>query len=167
MRYTHAVTYDAPPAAVYAMLVDEGFQVRRARAGNPEFARAVVTPGPGDGAEVCVRRQMVVDLPGFVAKLTGGRVTLAERVVWPDGGGTTGARTASLTATMDGQPGGVTGVLRIEPGTAGTTVTLDGEITARVPLVGGRVERYVAQMLDRLMRAEHELGKAWLADDAG
>lgn len=163
MRYSNAMTYDAPPAAVYAMLVDEAFQTQRARAGDPQFAEAVVTPGLGDGAEVHLRRVMEVDLPGFISKLSGRHVTLRERVVWPDGGGTTGGRAGSLTAAMEGQPGGVEGTLRITPVEAGTTVSLDAEISVRVPLVGGKIERYVAGLLDKLMRTEHELGTAWLA----
>jgi hypothetical protein len=112
---------------------------------------------------VHVTRVLVVDLPGFVAKLAGGRITLRERIVWPDGGGTTGGRAGSLAASMEGQPGSVEGTLRITPTDAGTTVSLDGDIQVRMPLVGAKIERYVAEMLDKLMRTEHELGRAWLS----
>jgi hypothetical protein len=34
----------------------------------------------------------------------------------------------------------------------------------KVPLVGGKVESYVAGMLDKLLTKDAELGRAWLAD---
>jgi hypothetical protein len=156
--------YEAPAARVYAMLVDPAFQSRRAQAGRPEHAEATVTPGPGDGARIDVTRRMTVDLPGFIAKLAGGKVTLNEVQVWRDSGGSADpVRDGTINATMAGQPGGVVGTLRIDEAGGSTTVSVDAEISVRVPLVGGRIERFVAEMLDKLLAYEETLGREWLA----
>jgi hypothetical protein len=165
MKYRNVVTYEAPAAAVYAMLVDAEFQARRAEAGKPEHAEVAVEPGPGSGATVRVTRRLAVDLPGFVQKLTGRTVTLSEVVRWPDGTG--GERVGALHAAIAGQPASVDGTLRVA-GTGGTsTVTMEAEIKVRVPLVGGKVERFVSDMLDKLMATEEKLGRAWLAGAGG
>jgi hypothetical protein len=36
----------------------------------------------------------------------------------------------------------------------------------KVPLIGGKVESYVASILDRLLNKDDEIGKAWLAGRA-
>lgn len=164
MQYRHEITYDAPAPAVYAMLLDPEFQDRRSRLGNPEHAEAVVSPGPGDGSTVTVTRRLAVDLPGFVQRLTGRTVTLDEELRWPDGAGADGARTGSLRAAIAGQPADVAGTLRVATASSDrTVVTMAADITVRVPLVGGKIERFVAEMLDKLMRAEQDLGRRWLA----
>jgi uncharacterized protein YndB with AHSA1/START domain len=156
--------YEAPAERVYRMLVDPTFQSRRAQAGQPEHAEATVVPGPGDGATITVNRRMAVDLPGFIAKLAGGKVTLNEVQVWRDSGGSTEpVRDGTIRATMAGQPGGVVGTLRIDEAGGSTTVSVDAEISVKVPLVGGRIERFVADMLDRLLAYEESVGREWLA----
>lgn len=170
MRYHHAMIYEAPAERVYAMLSDPTFQSRRAQAGQPEHAEATVVPGPGDGVTITVNRRMTVDLPGFIAKLAGGKVTLNEVQVWRDSGGSAEpVRDGTIHATMAGQPGGVLGTLRIDQAGQSTTVSLDAEISVKVPLVGGRIEKFVADMLDRLLAYEETLGREWLAapDPAG
>lgn len=164
MRYHHAMIYEASAGRVYAMLTDPAFQAKRAQAGQPEHAEASVVAGPGDGASIDVTRRMAVDLPGFIAKLAGGKVTLHEVQVWRDSGGSSDpVRDGTIKATMAGQPGGVVGTLRIDEAGGSTTVSLDAEISVKVPLVGGRIERFVAEMLDRLLAYEETLGREWLA----
>ena len=107
---------------------------------------------------------MAVDLPGFIAKLAGGKVTLNEVQQWRDSGGSTDpVRDGTIKATMAGQPGGVVGTLRIDEAGGSTTVSIDAEISVQVPLVGGRIERFVADMLDKLLAYEETLGREWLA----
>lgn len=167
MRYSHAMTYDADPATVYAMLVDQEFQARRATTGNPESSEARVERGPGDAATVTVTRRISQGVPSFVAKLAGGSLTLTELFRWPEATDAAEAaahgRSGRLDAAIEGQPAGVTGTLALAASGGRTTVTLEADIKVRVPLVGGKIERFVAEMLDKLMRAEHDLGRAWLA----
>lgn len=164
MRYHHAMTYDAPAPVVFAMLTDPEFQEQRALAGNPLHAEASVEPGPGDGATVTVSRRMAIDPPGFIKKFTGDELTITEIQQWRDSAGSLVVRDGVLIVEVADQPADVQGVLRIDEAGEATTVTADAEIKVRVPLVGGKVESYIAGMLDKLLNHEEELGRAWLSE---
>ncbi len=164
MRYHYAMVYEAPADRVYAMLVDPAFQTKRAQAGQPEHSEVTVTPGPGDGATVNVTRRMAVDLPGFIRKFTGSKLTLNEVQQWRDSAGSPDpVRDGTLKASITNQPGGVDGTLRVDEVGGSTTVSVDAEIKVSVPLVGGKIERYVAGMLDKLLAHEQVIGREWLA----
>ncbi|HEY2834469.1 MAG TPA: DUF2505 domain-containing protein [Sporichthyaceae bacterium] len=163
MRYSHTMTYDAPSPAVYSMLVDPAFQERRAQWGRPVAADSSVTPGPGDGAKISLSRTLQIDPPSFIKALVGNNITILESQTWADGDGASD-RTGSLIVEIKGQPGGVNGTLHLFEDGGKTTVDLDAEIKVRVPLIGGKVESYIAGMLDRLLNKDAQLGQTWLAE---
>jgi hypothetical protein len=162
MRYQHTMTYDAPVAVVYKMLTDPAFQEQRAQWGRPVASGSSVTPGAGDGVTIAVSRTLHIDPPGFLKALVGNQITILESQTWGDGNGASD-RTGSLVVEIKGQPGGVNGTLHLTEDAGVTTVDVDAEVKVKVPLVGGKVESYVAGMLDKLLAKDAELGRDWLA----
>lgn len=158
-RYQHTMTWDAPAAAVYAMITDPAFQEQRSQAGNPIRAESAVAP-TGSGATVSVFRQMSIDPPGFIKNFVGDSIGIQETQTW------TSPTTATLLVEILKQPGDVKGTVRLSESGASTVVTVDAEIAVKVPLVGGKVEGYVAGILDKLLTKDEEIGKAWLARQA-
>lgn len=154
--YLHTITWDAPLDAVYAMITDPTYQERRAQAGSPIRAESSVTPHP-DGATISVLRLMRIDPPGFIKNFVGDSIGIQETQTW------NGRREASLLVEIQRQPGDVRGTIQLAESEGRTTVTVDAEVAVRVPLVGGKVEGYVAGILERLLNHDDELGRAWLS----
>ncbi|WP_019878222.1 DUF2505 domain-containing protein [Sporichthya polymorpha] len=155
-RYTHTFTWDAPPAAVHAMVTDPAYQEQRAQAGNPISAEASVTGG-ADGTTISVYRLMAIDPPGFLKNFVGDKIGIQETQTW------TSPTEATLLVEILKQPGDVRGTIRLAESGASTVVTVEASIAVKVPLVGGKVESYVASIVDRLLAKDEELGKTWLA----
>ena len=40
-----------------------------------------------------------------------------------------------------------------------------GDIKVRIPLVGGKLEGLIGDMLERALKTEQRVGRAWLAGD--
>lgn len=155
-RYQHTFAWDAPASAVHAMITDPAYQEQRSQAGNPIKAESSVKP-TADGATISVFRQMAIDPPGFIKSFVGDSIGIQETQTW------TSPTEATLVVEILKQPGGVQGTLRLSESGGTTVVTVEAEVAVKVPLVGGKVEGYVASILDKLLDKDEELGKAWLA----
>lgn len=155
MKLTHSVRYDAAPAEVYAMLTDPAFRERASWAQQVESVEVSVD----DGA---VRIEMVqpnTDVPSF-ARAFAGETTLAiQEEEW------TGGDSASFSVTTPGKPAGIRGTRRLLADGDGTRDTFEGEARARVPLIGGRIEKLIADKLKQGWDIEQGVGAAWLGGD--
>ncbi|MGQ0844683.1 MAG: DUF2505 domain-containing protein [Sporichthyaceae bacterium] len=166
MKLTHVMTYDAPAGAVYAMLTDPEFQDGRAQAGNPLEASASVTAGADGGATIAVSRLLAIDLGGMLQKVIGDKIRIEETQTWLPGPLDADAREGALKAVIPGQPAGVNGRLVMSGAGAQTTIRLDAEIKVSVPMIGGKAESMIAEVLTKFLDKEEELGRAWLSGDA-
>jgi hypothetical protein len=163
MKFHHEISYEAPTSAVHRMITDPEFQSQRAKAGNPEQAESSVVTTPDGEVTITVNRLMAVQLPGMLQRLTGDRVRILETQTWQPDDPEATTQTGRLTAGISGHPGGVEGTLRLAGGPDGTTVTVDADIKVNVPLVGGKIEGFIAEMLIKFLNKEQELGRAWLS----
>ena len=162
MRITHELRYDAPVAAVYAMLGDPAFRERVCAAVHA--VRQEVSVVPTDRG-IDVRLDMVqrtAGIPAIARKVVGeeSRVIQSER--WDAEQG------ADLEVEIPGRPGGIRGRITLHPdGPDGsrTVESFDGEATIRVPLVGGRLEGLIERLFTGGMDAERAVGVRWLAGE--
>ena len=162
MKFHHEMSYEAPAPAVYRMITDPEFQAQRAKAGNPVQAdSSVVTESDGD-VTITVDRLLAVQLPGMLQRLTGERVRIHETQTWRQADMEATRRDGRLTVGVAGHPGGVDGTLHLEGSPSATAITVEAEIKVGVPLVGGKIESWIAEMLTRFLTKEEELGRAWL-----
>lgn len=162
MKFAHEMTYDAPAPAVYAMLTDPKFQERRCAAGNPVESSSSVDRAEDGGATIHLMRLLSVQLPGMLQKLTGDKIRLTETQTWAGGPADAGQRQGTLEVRIAGQSGGVDGRLVMKGTESRTTIALDADIKINVPLVGGKIENYVAEMIGKFLAKDEELGAAWL-----
>jgi len=125
----------------------------------------VAVEGTDDGWEVTLDRTLPAELPSFARALVGDQLTVRERRSWGEPG-PDGTRTGAFSATVDGAPVQVNGSLLLAAdGAGGSELTIDGAVSARVPLVGGKVEALVLEQLLRFTAREEELAEIWLEDD--
>ena len=75
-----------------------------------------------------------------------------------------GPTTGSLSIESPGKPASASGTIRLEPDGSGTTEVVDLEIKVRIPLIGGKVERLMAEKVAAGMDVEHTVGVAWLKE---
>jgi hypothetical protein len=147
------LAYDAPPDAVAAMLADPAFR-------EEVLERQHVLRGSAsvDGSTVVVEQvQSAAGLPGFAQKFVGDEIVIVQTERW----GTDTA--ADLHLAIPGKPGDIDGTLRLTPAGAGTVEVVDLSVKVSIPLVGGKIEKLVAEMIAKALAKEHEVGREWLA----
>ncbi len=162
MRITDTIDHPASPERVFAMLCSEEFQNRTcARSGAQEHEATVVEHG--SGVRITTRRRMPTDdFPDLVKGMVGATVVILGVQNW-GAAGPDGSRQATLTVEVEGTPVTLTGTVSLAPGGAGTIETVEGELTARVPLFAGKVEKAAAPAFLAGIRVEGRVAREWLA----
>lgn len=147
------LAYDASPDAVAAMLADVAFR-------EEVLARQHVLRGSAtvEGDTVVVEQvQSDASLPSFARKFVGDEIVIVQTERW---GSTTAA---DLHLTIPGKPGDITGGVTLSPAGAGTVEVVDLTVKVSIPLVGGKIEKLVADMIEKALAKEHHVGQEWLA----
>lgn len=155
---THEMRYDgATPEQVYAMLATEEF--RDQVCDFQRFPKRTVTiTQSADGMSVKVdQHRPATEVPAFAQKLLGSEINIVQQEQW------TSTTSASLEVSIPGKPGEMKGTVALAGDETGTTETVTVTVTVRIPLVGGKAEGLIADMLVKALRAENKVGRDWLA----
>lgn len=159
MRFHHVSYYDASPEEVRAMLTDPVFREKVCvRIKSPHHSVSV----SGDEGQVVVtvdQTQAVRKIPSFATKLVGETVQILQVERW------TSPLAADLELTIPGKPGQLRGMIALDLAGDGTDQRVDGELKVSVPLVGGKLEKLIADLLTMFLKAENKVGQAWLAGE--
>jgi hypothetical protein len=165
MRFRHELSYDAPPERVFAMLADPEFRRRLCAAMEVISADVQLAPGPdgGEGFSLVIDQlQNTKDLPAFARTFAGESTQAIQREVW------LGTTSGTLSIESPGKPASATGTIRLEPagtGTGtGTTEVVELEIKVKVPLIGGKLEKLMAEKVAAGMDVERAVGVTWLEE---
>ncbi|HET7684357.1 MAG TPA: DUF2505 domain-containing protein [Marmoricola sp.] len=161
-RIEHEMRYDgATPEQVYAMLGDAAFREEVCEYQHFPRREVTITPqGSGTSAGMSVRVDQyrpADDVPGFAKKLVGDEINILQEEEWSS------PTQADLSVTIPGKPGSMTGTIRLVRDDAGTTEVVSAQVKVNIPLVGGKVEGFIGDMLLRALRAENKVGVRWLA----
>lgn len=163
MRLTADIRYDAAPDAVFAMLSEPGFQEKRCLATGALSHDVTVEEYDDGSVTVTAHRTMPTDeVPDFVRTFVGSTLVVSEIQDWhvPDADG---GRDGTLVLEIKGAPVRMTGTLRLTAEGSGTVETIDCDLKAAVPLVGGKIEKAVEPAIRAAIRVEEREGRAWLA----
>jgi hypothetical protein len=155
---------DISAEAVYEMSTSKAFQERKCHDAGALSWDVQVTDAPG-GATVKTKRKLpTVGFPSLLRRFVPSGVTSTETIVWGPAGAD-GARTARLSVDFHGAPASMKGTIRVVPdGAAASTVVVDAQFKAHVPLIGGKVEGFAAPIILSVIDAEEATAKAWAAD---
>ena len=158
MKFRHELSYDAPPDQVFAMLADPEFR-EAACAAMEVISADVQLDRDGDGFTLVIdQQQNTKDLPGFARTFAGESTQAIQREVWLDPTG------GDLTIESPGKPASATGTIRLEEAGGGTREVVELEIKVKVPLVGGKLEKLMAEKVSSGMDIEQTVGAAWLKE---
>ncbi len=156
-RITHVMTYDASLAEVATMLAEADF--RRAVCERQGVLRSDVEVQPdGGGTRVRIEQFQAADgIPSFARKFVGDEIHIVQTEAWGS------AERADITVTIPGKPGDMTGSAVLAESGGRTTETVDLTVKVGIPLVGGKIEGLIADLLLKALRTEEKVGHEWLA----
>lgn len=120
-----------------------------------------------DGLRTVVRRVMPTDrFPDFARRLTGERITLVETTTWQPEADGDGARRGEVHLGIEGAPVTATSTTVVRPDGTGAVEQVDGTVTAKVPLVGGKIEKAVLPALRAALDAQVDTYRDWAGPGA-
>jgi len=159
MKFRTELSYDAPPADVFAMLSDPAFRERVCEAQHA-VSHDVTVEAAGAGVTVTVEtEQNTAGLPSIAKKFVGDTTQAVLTEKWKDGSGGT------LSITAPGKPTSAGGTVRLVGAGAGTTEVVELDVKVKVPLIGGKLEKLMVDSIQEGYDIEQQVGRDWLAGD--
>ena len=140
-KFSHDLTYDAPMADVDAMLMDPAFRERVCDAQGAITKTVTITEEDAGVTVVVDQVQPAEGIPGFAKKFVGDEINLVQTESWFD------AENARVEVVIPGKPGEMTGTITLSESGGVTTETLEMTIKVNIPLVGGKIETLIADLL--------------------
>jgi hypothetical protein len=157
--------YDAPPERVFAMFTEPEFLAEKFAATEAvTFEVVECAETAGGGFRIVTNRTVRADIPGFAKKFFKPENAMTQTEEWgPASGGT---RDGTWRIEPHGVPVSVStsGTTRLEPAGGGAVQHIAATIKVGVPLVGGKLERFVYDQAKKTMDLEHAFGVRWLAE---
>ncbi len=101
--------------------------------------------------------QAAKGIPGFARKFVGDEINIVQTEDWP------APAKGNIHVAIPGKPGEMAGTALLTEDPDGTTETVNLSVKVNLPLVGGKIEGLVADLLSKALRAEHKVGVDWLA----
>ncbi|GAB2876919.1 DUF2505 domain-containing protein [Nocardioides pacificus] len=156
-RLTYDLVYDAPLAQVSAMLGDAAFRERVCEARHVLRHQVSVTHD-GERKVVSIDEHQSADpIPGFARKFVGDEIHIVQQETW------TSLSHADIHLAIPHKPGDITGSIRLVETDGRTTETVDLEVKVHIPLVGGKIEGLISDLLLKALKAEERVGRDYLA----
>ena len=156
----HEMRYDgATPEQVYAMLADPAFREQVCEFQRYHRHEITITP-EGEGMAVVVDQHRPADgVPAIAQKFVGAEINVHQQEHWSS------TTDASLEVAIPGKPGHMKGTVHLEGDPGGTTETVAVDVTVGIPIIGGKIEGAIGDMLLKALRAENTVGIRWLAGE--
>ncbi|MEP9381481.1 DUF2505 domain-containing protein [Nocardioides sp. KR10-350] len=149
-------TYDASVRRVAEMLADPTFRERVCDAQGA--SRRSVSIG-GTPLQVTIERvQPTAGVPAVASRFVSGEVVVHHHEVWSS------ETAAVVEITPAGGLATIRGNTTLVENAGRTTQTVHLSIKVSIPLVGGRIEALVQDLMRKAYRSEHEVGVAYLAE---
>lgn len=141
---------------VHAMLADQAFRARVCTEQRVLSHDVSITP-TGAGMSVRIEQvQSTQGVPGFAKKVIGERTTVIQEEDWSS------PVSAGVRVTIPGKPGDINGTVAILADDAGVKERVDLHISVGIPLVGGKLEGLLGELLTEALQIEESVGRAWL-----
>ena len=148
------LAYDAGIDAVNAMLMDPAFREKVLE--RQRVLRGSVTV---DGNSLEIEQVLpATGIPAFAKKFVGDEIVIRQHEQWA-----TPTR-GDIRVTMPGKPGEMKGTATLTESGGRTVETIALEVRVGIPLVGGKLEALIGDLLSKALDKEHQTGVAWLAE---
>jgi hypothetical protein len=158
-RIVHDLTYDAPLADVAAMLADPKFREEVCDQLGVLRKTVTITGEAADGTlEVTLDQvQAAEGVPSFAKKFVGDEIQIVQTEHWSS------PAEGEIHVAIPGKPGEMKGTARLRESGGTTTETATMDIKVGIPLVGGKIEGLIGEMLLKALKAENKVGRDYLS----
>lgn len=156
-RLIHELTYDAPAEKVSAMLADPAF--RAEVCAYQRVIRHDISIEPvGEGMHVTIDQwQPTAGVPSFAKKIVGDETNIVQKEIWSS------PLLGDISISIPNKPGDINGTARIEEDNGVTTETVTLDIKVGIPLIAGKLEGLLVDLLKKALVAENKVGRDYLA----
>lgn len=103
-------------------------------------------------------------LPGAIGRMLPGDTSITRTESWRPA--TDGQVHGHFTIAARGVPSSGDGTMVLEPVPAGSRLRVRGTLEVRIPVVGGRIERFVADLIAREVPQMQQFTASWIAGEA-
>jgi len=157
-KLTYELTYPAATVdQVAAMLGDPAFREAVCKAQHVLRQTIAITPSGGGKTVTMEQVQATSGVPGFARKFAGDETTIRSREDWVS------PTDATLRITIAGKPGHMEGTIRVVQVGDDVVETVDLDISVGIPLVGGKIEGLLSELMSKALAKENTVGREWLA----
>lgn len=162
MKIAKTIEYAATPQALFAVLSDVKFQEAKCAA-TAAIKHSADVETVGDHTVITTSRILPSDgLPDFAKSMVGETLKVTETQDWGPPSAD-GSRRGTVEMAVAGAPIALAGTLSIMPSGGGTVEKLEAELKARVPLIGGKIEKAAAPPIEEAIDIEAKTAKVWLS----
>ena len=157
MRFAKQIRFPAPVDEVHAMLVSKDFRERVAAEAGASRWEVRVEETPEGIRSVVDSAAPTAGLPGFVRKVVGNEMPIHQEELY------TSPTAGRLNVSMTGKPGSLSGTIRLAADGDATVQTVAAEVSVSIPLLGGKLEKLICQVMGNLLKIQGRVGAEWLA----
>lgn len=152
-------TLDLPLSAAdaAAMYADPSYANIRKSALGATSVTSTVDGDPAGAFTVRTELALPTDrVPEVARRFVGSSLTVREEQSW-DAPGADGARSGRNRLDVVGMPAGMEARIQLTAaGETASTLEIDGDLTAKVPLIGSRLEKAAAPYISQVLRVEQK-----------
>lgn len=162
MKLTESLRLPLRPEAVSAMYTDPAYAQVRARTLGAKDATSEVTGDAAGAFTVVTSLGMSTDrVPDIARRFVGDSVIVRETQEW-GAPAADGSRSGTMVIDVVGTPASMRGDLRMRPeGEGATLVEIEGDLSAKIPLIGGKLEKTAMPYVSKVLRAEERSAAAY------
>lgn len=162
MDLRESIPFPAEPDRVAELLANPEFVQARCAATGSLSSDVDVQREDSGGFTVTTTRTFPTDgFPSFARGAVGDRLKVRQEDRWePTGDGSWSGHT---TVTTAGVPARVEARLTLTGSAGGSSQTIDGQITASIPFLGGKIEEMVYEQVAEALEVEGRLAAQWLS----
>jgi hypothetical protein len=157
-RIEHHTTSPHSAEKVFGALVDETYlRDRLAEIGGTNAGLVTFTTTETRTSYQLRQGVPAEHLPSMAKSLLGGDLVIQRVENWA-------ALAGTVEVTINGVPGRLDGAFTLTDNGSGSKLTLTGEVKVSIPLMGGKLEKLIAEQVAVLLDKESEFTSEWLAN---
>ena len=164
-QFEHTIVFDCNPEVILDMLTSETFLNKRVEEidnGTYEINVSDERTQIRISGDINVRDFF----PDWMQKAVGAVFELEEIQSWPKSLTQQGSGTGSINLSVTGKPASVACQAGIFSVGTGSNIVIKGTVDITVPMIGGKMEKFLASHVASAFGVIEEIGNEWLADFA-
>lgn len=152
--------YEQPIETVIGVFTDPEFYLEKFEGVGARNVEVLSSSDDEGVFTIETRREVPLDVPGALKTFLGAWTTVLQNEEWIEG--EDGEYLNEIEINSEGVPALITGTMTLVSTEAGCVNEVVMEIDCRVPLVGRKLEKFVAESTEEQLDAEYEFIREYL-----